>query len=147
MIEAGKLKTINSLDPATEKIDNSNLTKFLEYFDDTFMENRPRGPDYLVIDNFADYFGLESADLKSARGEAETLTGVGCEADGAGQAGARCDALMWLQGLGSDGDDNPALRKIYKAMEDFRPKLNALSQEGFGDRGLRVDKQEVVVSR
>ena len=77
------------------------------------MENRPRGPDYLVIDNFTEYFGLELSDLQGARGEAETLTSVGCESDGAGQTGARCDALMWLQGLGGDGDDNPALRKIY----------------------------------
>lgn len=72
---------------------------------------------------------------------------MGCQADGAGEAGARCDALMWLQGLGTAGDDNPALRKIYQAIDGFRPKVNEISQEGLGDSTLRVDRSEVVVSR
>ena len=78
MAESGKLRTIDALDPANLKIDQSNLTSFLERFDSTLLENRPRGPDYLVIDNFAEYFGLSLSDLQGARGEAETLTSVGC---------------------------------------------------------------------
>ena len=30
----------------------------------------PKGPDYLIIDNFAEYFGLDMKDLIGARNEA-----------------------------------------------------------------------------
>ena len=35
----GKLKTINELDAEKDKLDSSNLSAFLENFDDTFREN------------------------------------------------------------------------------------------------------------
>ena len=51
-----------------------------------------------------------------------------------------------MNGLGSAGDDNPHLRKIYNALERFRPVINEISGSDGGDSTLRVDKQEVVVS-
>ena len=54
---SGKLKTIDELDPVENRIDEDNLTKFLNEFDHTYMDrSRPKGPDYLIIDNFVDIF-------------------------------------------------------------------------------------------
>ena len=67
--DAGKLRTIDNLDPINEKLDESNLTKFLNYFDYTYMDrSKPKGPDYLIIDNFVDYFGIDYTDLIRAKG-------------------------------------------------------------------------------
>ena len=40
--------------------------------------SRPKGPDYLIIDNLADYFKLDVADLMNARKEAVELTDLSC---------------------------------------------------------------------
>ena len=40
----------------------------------------------------------------------------------------------------------PSLSKISKAMKAFRPKLNEISQGEFGDKTLRVEKEEIVLS-
>ena len=52
----GNLKTIDKLDPSENLIDDTNLAKFLSEFDYTLMDrmdkSRPKGPDYLIIDNF-----------------------------------------------------------------------------------------------
>ena len=51
------LKTIEELDPVNNRIDNDNLSKFLGDFDHTYMDrSRPKGPDYLIIDNFQEAF-------------------------------------------------------------------------------------------
>ena len=52
-----------------------------------------------------------------------------------------------MAGLGEDGEDNLHLRKIYNAVEQLRPVMNGISGSDAGDNTLRVDKQEVVVSR
>ena len=75
------MKTINELDPQKERIYGSNLSWFMEYFDDTGLSNKKKGPDYLVMDNFASFFGFETADLLGARSEAETMSNAGCKAD------------------------------------------------------------------
>ena len=76
MENAGKLTTINELDPENNYIDNDNIAKFLGDFDHTFMDrSRPKGPDYLIIDNFLDTFNnLEKADLINARSDVQGLT-------------------------------------------------------------------------
>ena len=68
---SGKLKTVNELDPQNNYIDNDNIAKFLGEFDHTYMDrSKPKGPDYLIIDNFEDTFeNLEKADLINARSE------------------------------------------------------------------------------
>ena len=51
------LKTINELNPSQNWIYDKTITKFLSDFDDTYMDRtRPKGPDYLIMDNFAEYF-------------------------------------------------------------------------------------------
>ena len=101
----------------------------------------------MVIDNFANFFGFEKADLLGARSEAETMSNAGCQADRSGKQGARCDTLIWLTSHSSAGDDNPSLRKIQKTMEEFTLELNIISQTGFGERSLQVDREETQVSR
>ena len=51
----------------------------LEFFDTTFIDPREKGPDYLVIDNFAEYFNIDESELLGAKSEAEHLTQAGCE--------------------------------------------------------------------
>ena len=51
------LKTVNELDAENNYIDSNNLAQFLSDFDGTFMDrSRPKGPDYLIVDNFFDTF-------------------------------------------------------------------------------------------
>ena len=53
------VKTIDELDPVQNQINSQNIIKFLSDYDETFMDRkRPKGLDYLVIDNFAENFGL-----------------------------------------------------------------------------------------
>ena len=114
---SGKLKTVNELDPQNNYIDNDNIARFLNEFDHTYMDrSKPKGPDYLIIDNFEDTFAnLEKADLINALSEAQTLSKHSCEVD-EDSVHARCDNLIWIQNLISRGDETPALRKIAIAM-------------------------------
>ena len=44
------------------------LVSFLSYFDETYMDrSRPKGPDYLIIDDFADFFHYKEDSLLKAR--------------------------------------------------------------------------------
>ena len=52
---------------------------------------------------------------------------------------------MWLNGL--DNVDNlPALSKINQVVDFLIPDFNGISQSDIGDKTLRVDKSEVLVS-
>ena len=55
--------------------------------------------------------------------------------------------MTWLKNLETHEEAMPAFSNIAKAMAKFRPKLNAKSQEISGDKTLRVDKQEVILTR
>ena len=72
-------RIINDLMPSKNKLDQKNLAKFLEFFDTTFIDPREKGPDYLVIDNFAEYFNIDESEMLGAKSEAEHLTQAGCE--------------------------------------------------------------------
>ena len=147
VVFSDKLKFVNALDPARNKIGKENLKKFLSKFDYTFMDrSKPKGPDYLIIDNVAKFFKLNKADLTDARKEAEEIANFVCKEEEAKQY-ARCDSMTWLKNLETHEEAMPALSNIAKAMANFRPKLNAKSQELSGDKTLRVDKQEVVLTR
>ena len=51
----------------------------MKYFDHTYMnKNWPKGPDYLVMDNFLENFELKVADLLYARREAEEISTKVC---------------------------------------------------------------------
>ena len=67
-------KMINDLSPGSKKLDQDTLANFLEFFDTTLIDPREKGPDYLVIDNFAEYFNIEETELQGAKSEAEQLT-------------------------------------------------------------------------
>ena len=67
-------KIVNDLSPGSKKLDQDTLAKFLEFFDTTLLDPREKGPDYLVIDNFAEYFNIEETELQGAKTEAEQLT-------------------------------------------------------------------------
>ena len=67
-------KMINDLLPGRNALDQKNLSKFLEFFDTTFIDPREKGPDYLVFDNFAEYFNIDETELQGAKSEAEQLT-------------------------------------------------------------------------
>ena len=41
----------------------------------------------------------------------------------------------------------PGLRKIEEALTGFRSLLNGISQDELGDKGLRVDEEEIVLTR
>ena len=67
-------KTFDELDPVQNQINSKNIIKFLSDFDETFMDRkRPKGLDYLVIDNFAENFGLNKTDLLNIKAEGNKL--------------------------------------------------------------------------
>ena len=67
-------KTFDELDPIQNQINSENIIKFLSDFDETFMDRkRPKGLDYLVIDNFAENFGLNKTDLLNIKAEGNKL--------------------------------------------------------------------------
>ena len=79
MESAGKLKTVNELDPQNNRIDSENLAKFLSDFDHTFMDrSKPKRPDYFVIDNFARYFKLDDDNLLGVKQEVKKISDVAC---------------------------------------------------------------------
>ena len=117
-----------------------DLTKFLGDFDHTYMDRtRPKGPDYLIIDNFAEVFQLDKTDLIDARSEAEGIKDVACN-NQVTAAYERCDYLVCLENLDSLGDSLTALGKIADAMSAFKPVLNEVSQDKLGNKSLRVDE-------
>ena len=58
-----------------------------------------KGPDFLIIDDFAWNFELEQADLVNARKEAKLMSEQVCSQISSFQQepSARCDNLMWLK--------------------------------------------------
>ena len=119
----GNLKTINELDPEKDKIDVENLTQFIKNFND----NSDDGPEYLVIDNFIQFSGLNKVDLLEARKEAEKMSEAGCAADQSGHKNDRCDSLIWLKGLFVEPGRNPYLNLIQTSMLAFGREINILS--------------------
>ena len=66
------LKTIDEFDPDLNKIDINELNKFFSEYDPTYRNrSRPKGLDYLVMDNFKENLALEMSDLMNAKDEAE----------------------------------------------------------------------------
>ena len=66
------LKTIDEFDPDLNKIGINELDKFFSEYDPTYRNrSRPKGLDYLVMDNFKENLALEMSDLMNAKDEAE----------------------------------------------------------------------------
>ena len=98
MESTGRLQTIDKLDPIKNQVNSDNLAQFLSAFDHTYMDRtKPKGPDYLIIDNLLEIFGdFQKADLMAARHEAELLASRICEI---ADVKNRCDNLIWLKNL------------------------------------------------
>ena len=107
---------------------------------------RPKGPDYLIIDNFVEIFGIDKADLIDAKSVAEEIKEGTCNNSFAA-AYDRCDFLVWLKNLDIHVDGLTAFTKIAFSMTAFRLNLNEKSQDKLGDKTLRIDKEEIVLSR
>ena len=59
MDDSGKLRIIDKFDPYNNKVSDIELIKFLSEFDHTYMDrSKPKGPDFLVMDNFYENFSL-----------------------------------------------------------------------------------------
>ena len=55
---------------------------FMKYFDHTYMDkSKPKGLDYLVMDDFYEIFALNEDDLLNARREAEDISTNICTND------------------------------------------------------------------
>ena len=147
MTNSGKLKIVNELDPANEFYKEA-IAKFLSYFDQTYMDrSKPKGPDYLIIDNFFDVFqDMQESDLINARKEAELISDQICNAE-KGFKSTRCDSFLRVTNLDIHGQLFPALTTISYSMRGFRHFCNELSQAEAGDKTLQVDKEELVLTR
>ena len=62
--------------------------------------NKPKGPDYLIMDNLIESFDLKEEDLIGARKEMEKYSNKVCVGDVAAQY--RCDLLAWLKGFSDE---------------------------------------------
>lgn len=60
---------INQLNAKMFNISDKKLTEFLEYYEDSIL-NVKRGKNYMIMDNFMEYFGLTKEELLGARREA-----------------------------------------------------------------------------
>ena len=139
------MKVVDELDPQQYKVTDIELIHFLKYFDHTYMDKtKPKGPDYLIMDNFLENFELNVADLLYARREAEEISTEFCTNDiGTEQ---RCDLLFWIKGV-SDEYSLTSFKKIYKSVAALKPLANEFSQSAWGDKSLYVDEEEIVVAR
>ena len=106
--------------------------------------SKPKGPDYLIMDNFFENFSLNEADLRGARKEAEA---IGSELCGKELAESnRCDYVTWIKGF-SDEYKLSSFMKIYEKVALLKPLFNEFSQSESGDKSMRVDEEEIVVTR
>ena len=82
--------------------------------------SKPKGPDYLIIDNLVEIFeSMEKANLVNARGTAESFSDLICDLDQSLDKD-RCDYLIWLNNLDTNHDRVPTLSQIYEHMKEFR---------------------------
>ena len=63
------------------------------------------------------------------------------------QERAKSDGVLFLKALDESDADVHNINEIGKSMAAFRPKLNEISQAEFGNKKLRVDKEEIVYTR
>ena len=54
---------------------------------------------------------------------------------------------MWLHALDTHRDQMRSLSMISQAVARLRPKINEISQGEYGDKTLRVEEEEMVLSR
>ena len=77
-------------------MDKDNLAQFLTKFDRTYTDRtKPKGLDYIVLDNFSEIFNDVQKDvLLAAKSNAVETTNELCEM--LASESARCDSLLYL---------------------------------------------------
>ena len=121
---AGKLQVIDEIDSKLRAVSDIQLNKFLSKFDHTYMDrNKPKGPDYLIMDNFFENFDLNEADLLGARKDVVQFSNKVCGTEVAAQY--RCDIIAWIKGF-SDQYYFPSIYKVYNSVVKLKPLLNQL---------------------
>ena len=69
LAENSEVELINELDPVKRGLDKVKLNNLLEYYEDSKLNMKEKSPDYVVIDNFMEVFGLPKEVLQEARNE------------------------------------------------------------------------------
>lgn len=102
------------------------------------MNFEEKSANYLVIDNFLETFNnMSKEEILGARENGEYLARNSLHPESA----VRQDMMAWLLGMDKEGADLSSIRHVARNLSDFKGKLNSVSQEGEGDRSLRVDKE------
>ena len=112
------VRVLDGLNPTKRALNEDKLAKFMTTNKDVWSPDQ--SPDYLVIDNFVDYFSdtLTKDDLVQGRNEAAELTSSSrlC-AKSKTKYESRCDAIVWLDDLmknntSSEDSSNKSLHKL-----------------------------------
>ena len=123
VLELATPEQVTTLDPTSHNIDREKLAKFVEDYDDSILNFTEKGPDYLIIDNFLEHFGLDSEALS---GTVE-IGALLAEETLRPELSNRQDLMLWFKGLTDSEEGIPTLRTIARSMQNFRSELNDAS--------------------
>ena len=123
VLELATPEQVTTLDPSSHNIDREKLAKFVEDYDDSILNFTEKAPDYLIIDNFLEHFGLDSEALS---GTVE-IGALLAEETLRPELSNRQDLMLWFKGLTDSEEGIPTLRTIARSMQNFRSELNDVS--------------------
>ena len=116
-------KQITDLDPENHSINKDKLEKFVEYYEDSILNLNEKHPDYLIIDNFLEYFGLSKEAIQGSAEEGQILKAKTMRP----HLQNRQDLMLWFKDLAEQDQGLPSLKTIAQPMAGFRSQLNDLS--------------------
>ena len=123
VLELAKPEQVTTLDPSKHNITKEKLAKFVEDYDDSILNFTEKGPDYLIMDNFLEHFGL---DTEALSGSVE-IGGLLAKETLRPELSNRQDLMLWFKGLTDGAEGIPALRTFARSMQNFRSELNGAS--------------------
>ena len=123
VLELAPPKQVTTLNPAEYSIDSEKLAKFVEEHDGSILNFNEKAPDYMIIDNFLEHFGLDHEVLAGSKEVGELLSEAGLRPE----LNNRQDLMVWFKGLTDGGEGIPDLRTIAGSMQNFRSELNGAS--------------------
>ena len=88
-------ESITTLDPGSHSIDKEKLAKFVEHYEDATLNFAEKSPDYLIIDNFLEHFGLDNETLQGAQKIGSILAKETLRPE----LNNRQDLMLWFTGL------------------------------------------------
>ena len=110
----------------------------MEHYEASILNFEEKSANYLIIDNFLEAFNnMSKEDLSGARDNGQHLANMALRPE----VEVRQDMMTFLLGMDQEGEDSSFIRKIARNVSNFKGNLNNVSQEGVGDRSLRVDKE------